>query len=90
MTTGTAQQMFIGGDWQPSATGETFEATSPANGAVIGTRASGRPGRRAPRDRGGTTAADGWARLTAFERAAKMHAVGDVDRVAAAMSSPAP
>ena len=35
MTTGTARQMFIGGGWQPSATGETFDATSPANGEVI-------------------------------------------------------
>ena len=33
MATQTVQQMFVGGDWQPSATGETFEATSPATGA---------------------------------------------------------
>ena len=31
-----------------------------------------------PRDRRRACAADGWARLTAFERAAKMHAVGDI------------
>ncbi len=78
MTAGTAQKMFIGGDWQPSATGETFEATSPANGAVIavvpqGDRDDARRAIEAAR-----AAADGWARLTAFERAAKMHAVGDV------------
>ena len=57
MTTGTAQQMFIGGDWQPSATGETFEATSPANGAVIGSvpqgdRDDARRAIEAARDRG--------------------------------------
>ena len=34
MTTSTAQQMFVGGDWQPSASGETFDATSPATGEL--------------------------------------------------------
>src|SRR5690242_17967235 len=78
MTTGTAQQMFIGGDWQSSATGETFTATSPANGEVIGTVPDGdrEDARRAIA--AARSAADGWARLTAFERAAKMHAIGDV------------
>jgi acyl-CoA reductase-like NAD-dependent aldehyde dehydrogenase len=78
MATGIAQQMFIGGDWQSSVTGETFDATSPATGEVIGAipqgdRDDARRAISAARD-----AADGWARLTAFERAAKMHAVGDV------------
>ena len=78
MATGTVQQMFFGGSWQPSASGETFDATSPATGELISTVPQG--------DRGDATraidaargAADGWARLTAFERAAKMHAVGDL------------
>jgi acyl-CoA reductase-like NAD-dependent aldehyde dehydrogenase len=78
MATGTVQEMFFGGRWQPSASGETFEATSPATGEVIATVPQG--------DRGDATraidaargAADGWARLTAFDRAAKMHAVGDL------------
>ena len=78
MTTGTAQQMFIGGDWQPSATGETFEATSPANGAVIGSVPQGDRDDARRAIEAARTAADGWARLTAFERAAKMHAVGDI------------
>ena len=78
MATGTVQQMFVGGDWQPSATGETFDATSPATGELIGAvpqgdRDDARRAIAAARD-----AADGWARLTAFERAAKMHAVGDI------------
>ena len=52
---------------------------SPANGAEIGPGRPGRPRRRAARDRGRARgAAAGWARLTAFERAAKMHAVGDL------------
>ena len=78
MTTGTAQQMFIGGDWQPSATGETFEATSPANGAVIGSVPQGDRDDARRAIEAARAAADGWARLTAFERAAKMHAVGDI------------
>ena len=78
MTTGTAQQMFIGGDWQPSATGETFEATSPANGAVIGSVPQGDRDDARRAIEAARAAADGWARLTAFERAGKMHAVGDV------------
>ena len=78
MATTSVQQMFVGGDWQPSATGETFDATSPATGELIGTvpqgdRDDARRAIAAARD-----AADGWARLTAFERAAKMNAVGDV------------
>ena len=55
-----------------------FEATSPATGEVIATIPQG--------DRGDATraidaargAADGWARTGAFERAAKMHAIGDL------------
>jgi acyl-CoA reductase-like NAD-dependent aldehyde dehydrogenase len=78
MATGTVQQMFFAGSWQPSASGETFDATSPSTGELIATVPQG--------DRGDATraidaargAADGWARLTAFERAAKMHAVGDL------------
>ncbi|MGI8506274.1 MAG: aldehyde dehydrogenase family protein [Solirubrobacteraceae bacterium] len=78
MVTGTAQQMFVGGGWRPSASGETFAATSPATGEQIGTVPQGdRDDARAAID-SARAAADGWARLTAFERAAKMHAVGDV------------
>jgi acyl-CoA reductase-like NAD-dependent aldehyde dehydrogenase len=78
MTTATVQQMFVGGDWQPSATNETFDATSPATGELIGTipqgdREDARRAIAAARE-----AADGWGRLTAFERAAKMHAIGDI------------
>ncbi len=78
MATGTVQQMFVGGDWQPSLSGETFEASSPANGEVIATIPQGdrEDARRAIG--AARAAADGWASLTAFERAAKMHAVGDV------------
>ena len=78
MTTSTAQQMFIGGQWRPSASGETFESTSPATGEQIASVPQGdREDARAAID-AARAAADGWASMTAFERAAKMHAVGDL------------
>src|SRR5437763_1288936 len=78
MATNAAQLMFLGGDWARSVSQETFEAISPATGEVIGSvpqgdRADAKRAIFAARE-----AAPGWARLTAFERAAKMHAVGDV------------
>ncbi len=78
MTTQTMQQMFVGGSWQPSASGETFEATSPANGEVIATVPKGDRGDAQRAIDAARGAAEGWARLTAFERSAKMHAVGDL------------
>jgi succinate-semialdehyde dehydrogenase/glutarate-semialdehyde dehydrogenase len=78
MVTGTAQQMYVGGEWRASLSGETFESISPATGELIGTVPQGdRSDAQAAID-AARTAADGWARLTAFERAAKMHAVGDI------------
>jgi acyl-CoA reductase-like NAD-dependent aldehyde dehydrogenase len=78
MVTGTAQQMFVGGDWQDSASGETFDATSPATGQPIGTVPQGDRDDARRAIAAARSAADGWARLTAFERAAKMHVVGDI------------
>jgi acyl-CoA reductase-like NAD-dependent aldehyde dehydrogenase len=78
MATATVQQMFLGGEWQPSGTGATFEASSPATGETLGTVPEGDrdDARRAIGAAG--AAADGWARLTAFERAAKMVRVAEV------------
>ena len=78
MVTGTAQQMFVGGQWRPSASGETLESTSPATGQTIGTVPQGDRDDARAAIASARGAADGWARLTAFERAAKMHAVGDI------------
>jgi acyl-CoA reductase-like NAD-dependent aldehyde dehydrogenase len=78
MATQTVQNMFVGGSWQPSATGETFEATSPATGEVIATVPQGDRADAIRAVDAARAAADGWARLTAFERAGKMHAVGDL------------
>ncbi len=78
MATGTAQHMFVGGSWQSSASGETFDATSPATGESIGSIPQGDRGDAQRAIAAARDAADGWARLTAFDRAAKMHAVGDL------------
>jgi acyl-CoA reductase-like NAD-dependent aldehyde dehydrogenase len=78
MAAGTVQQMFLGGAWQPSRSGETFAASSPANGEVIATIPQGDREDAREAIAAARQAADGWASLTAFERAAKMHAVGDV------------
>src|SRR5450755_4095040 len=78
MVTGTAQQMFVGGEWRDSASGETFDATSPATGQPIGTVPQGDRDDARRAIAAAREASDGWARLTAFERAAKMHAVGDI------------
>jgi succinate-semialdehyde dehydrogenase/glutarate-semialdehyde dehydrogenase len=70
--------MFVAGEWRPAATGETFDATSPATGELIGSVPQGdRDDARRAID-AAREAADGWARLTAFERAAKVNAVGDI------------
>jgi acyl-CoA reductase-like NAD-dependent aldehyde dehydrogenase len=78
MATQTAQKMFVGGSWQPSASGETFEATSPATGEPIATVPQGDRTDATRAIEAARGAADGWARLTAFERAAKMHMIGDL------------
>jgi succinate-semialdehyde dehydrogenase/glutarate-semialdehyde dehydrogenase len=72
-----AQQMFVDGSWVASRSGETAPATSPATGEVIaGVPQGDRADAQAAIDAANRAAPD-WARLTAFERAAKMHAVGD-------------
>ncbi len=78
MVTIPAQEMFVGGGWKPSASGETFEAMSPATGALIGTVPQGDRNDAIDAIAAARAAAEAWARLTAFERAAKMHQVGDI------------
>ncbi len=78
MVVGAAQDMFIGGSWRASASGQTATATSPATGEELGTVPQGDREDARVAIAAARAAADGWARLTAFERAAKMHAVGDL------------
>jgi succinate-semialdehyde dehydrogenase/glutarate-semialdehyde dehydrogenase len=74
----TAQEMFVAGEWQSSRSGKTFEASSPATGELIGTIPEGDRDDAARAIAAAAGAADAWARLTPAERAAKMHAVGDI------------
>ncbi len=78
MVTGIEQQMFIDGRWRSGARGETVEATSPATGETIAAIAQGDRADAVTAIAAARAAHDGWGRLTAFERAAKMHAVGDI------------
>lgn len=73
-----SERMFLAGEWRPSQSAETYNATSPATGETIaaipqGDREDARAAIAAARQ-----ASAVWARMTAFERAAKMHAVGDI------------
>src|SRR5947209_7255456 len=72
------RQMFVGGKWRDAASGETFDATSPGSGELIAAVAQGDRDDARAAVAAAREAADGWARLTAFERGAKMHAVGDI------------
>src|ERR1700736_4668428 len=74
----TRELMYLNGAWQPSQSGDTFQAISPATGELIATVPEG--GREDARAAiaAARAASDGWARRTAFERAAFMHRVGDV------------
>jgi succinate-semialdehyde dehydrogenase/glutarate-semialdehyde dehydrogenase len=78
IATTTAHQMFIGGEWQAGASGETLDATSPATGEVIGTVPQGdrEDARRAIA--AARKAAPAWARLSAFERAGMIERVAHV------------
>ncbi|MBV9940817.1 MAG: aldehyde dehydrogenase [Solirubrobacterales bacterium] len=78
MATATVQKMFVGGSWQASSSQETFDATSPVTGELIATVPQGDRGDGARAITAAREAAPGWEGLTAFERAAKMHAIGDL------------
>jgi succinate-semialdehyde dehydrogenase/glutarate-semialdehyde dehydrogenase len=69
--------MFVGGAWAPAESGETFAAESPATGEQIGDVPHGGRADAQRAIAAANDAANGWARLTAFERAALMHRVGD-------------
>ena len=69
--------MFVGGAWAAAQSGETFTAESPATGEAIGEVPHGARADAQRAVAAANDAANGWARLTAFERAALMHRVGD-------------
>src|SRR3954466_13453061 len=74
----THREMFVDGSWVPSGTGETFESTSPATGEVIATIPQGDRDDAIRAIAAANRASGEWEHTTAFERAAKMHAIGDV------------
>ena len=74
----TVLEMFVGGAWRPSASGETFEATSPATGEVIGSIPQGDRSDAQAAVAAAGKAFPGWAAETAFARAAALHRVADV------------
>ncbi|MDP9134374.1 MAG: aldehyde dehydrogenase family protein, partial [Actinomycetota bacterium] len=70
--------MLVDGEWAPAASGATAETVSPATGEVIGAVPQGDRSDAQRAIAAANRAFEGWSRMTAFERAAKMHAVGDV------------
>jgi succinate-semialdehyde dehydrogenase/glutarate-semialdehyde dehydrogenase len=74
----TAYDMFVGGAWTESESGERTEATSPATGEVIG---SVPKGSRADAERAvaaANAAWRDWAARSAFERAAALERVAEL------------
>ena len=72
-----SSSMFVDGAWVGAGSGETFTAVSPATGEAIGEVPLGGRDDAKRAIAAASRAADVWAALTAFERAAKMHAVAD-------------
>ena len=73
----TTHSMLVDGDWIQAASGETAETTSPATGETIGEIPQGDRSDAQRAIDAANRAFEPWSRMTAFERAAKMHAVGD-------------
>jgi acyl-CoA reductase-like NAD-dependent aldehyde dehydrogenase len=69
--------MFVDGAWTDALSGETFDADSPATGETIGAVPQGDRADAQLAIGAANRAADGWARTTAFERAAFMHRIAD-------------
>jgi succinate-semialdehyde dehydrogenase/glutarate-semialdehyde dehydrogenase len=72
-----AYELFVGGAWTGALSGETFTASSPATGEAIGEVPKGDRDDAQLAIAAAGRAADGWARATAFERAASLHRVGE-------------
>src|SRR5438876_5240191 len=69
--------MFVAGDWADAGSGETFAAESPVTGEKIGEVPSGDRADAGRAIEAASGAADAWARLSAFDRAAALHRIGD-------------
>ena len=73
--------IYIAGEWAPASGGATFEATSPASGAVIGNLSEGGREDAARAIAAAAAAAPAWGRTSPFERAAAL------ERIAAAIEA---
>ena len=70
-------EMFVRGEWVGAASGATFAAESPATGEAIGDVPDGDRDDARRAIAAANDAAEGWSRLTPFDRAAAMHRIGD-------------
>ena len=69
--------MFIDGQWATAASGETFEATSPGTGRVIGTLPKGNREDTRRAIAAATAAQPAWAARSAFDRAATLTRIAE-------------
>jgi acyl-CoA reductase-like NAD-dependent aldehyde dehydrogenase len=76
-----APTLFIDGSWQAAANGQTFEASNPATGQVIGTLAEGGRADASLAIEAAARAAGPWGRTSPFERAAALERIaGTIER----------
>ena len=71
-------RMFVDGDWRAADSGAETRASSPASGEDLGAVAEGDREDAQRAVEAAARAFDGWARATAFERAAALHRIADV------------
>ena len=72
-----ARRMFVGGAWVDALSGETFTASSPATGAAIAEVPQGDRDDAQAAIAAANRAAEAWAALSPFDRAAGLHRVAD-------------
>src|SRR5687768_7890943 len=71
-------RMLVDGAWVDAESGATTIAVSPATGEALGTVPEGDRDDARAAIRAARAATTGWARVSAFERAAHLHRVADV------------
>jgi succinate-semialdehyde dehydrogenase/glutarate-semialdehyde dehydrogenase len=73
-----ATRLFIAGEWRDGAGRDTVQATSPATGEELGPVAQGTRNDADRALKAAAAAFPAWSRETAFARARKLHAVGEI------------
>ncbi|MCZ4551371.1 NAD-dependent succinate-semialdehyde dehydrogenase [Gordonia rubripertincta] len=69
----TRESLYINGKWGPGASGETFEVTDPASGAVLSSVAAAGPGDVRAAIDAADAAFEQWAGATAYARSAYLY-----------------